>query len=107
MSTAMSSTKRSSSILSSTRLLGPKRTSLSRPQRLMLELSPTRYAAAWFFIVTFHIACGSYLICVAVTYWFLTTGTMPFYVSDYSLTGTKYYHFYGFVFGVVGGMHGV
>ncbi|OWZ22550.1 hypothetical protein PHMEG_0002742 [Phytophthora megakarya] len=75
--------------------------------RLTLELSPTVFTAAWIFIVIFHTACTTFLICVAVTYWFLTTGTMPFYVSDYSLTGTQNYHFYGFMFGLVGGIHGV
>ncbi|GMF26275.1 unnamed protein product [Phytophthora fragariaefolia] len=93
--------------MSSTRDLQRKRTSSSGPQPLTLELSPTAYIAMWFFIVVFHTACGTFLICVAVTYWFLTTGTMPFYVSDYSLTGTQYYHFYGFAFGMVGGMHGI
>ncbi|KAE9029291.1 hypothetical protein PF001_g26085 [Phytophthora fragariae] len=42
-----------------------------------------------------------------MTYWYLTTDTMPFYVSIWSLKGTENYRFYGVVFGMVGGMHGV
>ncbi|KAG7395716.1 hypothetical protein PHYBOEH_003321 [Phytophthora boehmeriae] len=42
-----------------------------------------------------------------MTYSFLTKGTMPFYVAIWSLTGTDRYRFYGFVFGLVGGMHAV
>lgn len=60
------------------------------------------YTAAWFFIVLFHAACGTFLICVAMTYWYLTTDTLPFYVSIWSLKSIENYKFYGVVFGMVG-----
>ncbi|KAE9284653.1 hypothetical protein PF008_g27107 [Phytophthora fragariae] len=78
-----------------------------RESSVTLELSPVFYAAAWVFIVLFHAACGTFLICMAMTYWFLTTSIMPFYVSLWSLKGIEHYRFYGVVFGIVGAMHGV
>ncbi|KAE9012510.1 hypothetical protein PR001_g15647 [Phytophthora rubi] len=41
-----------------------------------------------------------------MTYWYLTTDTVPFYVSIWSLKGTENYRFYGAVFGIVGAVHG-
>ncbi|KAE9073381.1 hypothetical protein PF010_g25096 [Phytophthora fragariae] len=78
-----------------------------RESSVTLELSPVFYAAAWVFIVLFHAACGTFLICMAMTYWFLTTSIMPFYVSLWSLKGIEHYRFNGVVFGIVGAMHGV
>ncbi|KAG7388062.1 hypothetical protein PHYPSEUDO_013181 [Phytophthora pseudosyringae] len=93
--------------MSSTTALQAKSASPRRAALLVLELKPAVYAAAWFLIVAFHAACGVYLICVAMTYWFLTTGTMPFYAAIWSLQGTTNYHFYSVVFGIVGAMHGI
>ncbi|KAE9046815.1 hypothetical protein PR001_g744 [Phytophthora rubi] len=73
----------------------------------MLVLLPVLFAAAWVFIVLFHAVCGTFLICVAMTYWYLTTGIAPLCVSIWSLKGVENYRFYGVVFGIVGGMHGV
>ncbi|KAE8911588.1 hypothetical protein PF005_g21942 [Phytophthora fragariae] len=78
-----------------------------RESSLTLELSPVLYAAAWVFIVLFHAVCGTFLICVAMTYWYLTTGIAPFSVSIWSLRGIENYRFYGVMFGIVGAMHGV
>ncbi|KAE9270259.1 hypothetical protein PF008_g30658, partial [Phytophthora fragariae] len=58
-------------------------------------------------IVLFHAACGTFLIFVAMAYRFLTTDTMTFFVSMWSLKGTEHYRFYGVMFGIVGAMHGV
>ncbi|KAE9004651.1 hypothetical protein PR003_g18536 [Phytophthora rubi] len=80
---------------------------LQREPSLTFELSPVLYAAAWVFIVLFHAACGTFLVCVAMTYWYLTSETMPFYVSIWSLKGIKNYRFYGVVFGIVGAMLGL
>ncbi|KAE9357886.1 hypothetical protein PR003_g1556 [Phytophthora rubi] len=71
-----------------------------------LKLSRVLHAAAWVFIVSFHTVCGIFLVCVAMTYWYLTTDTVPFYVSIWSLKGTENYRFYGAVFGIVGAVHG-
>ncbi|KAE8967702.1 hypothetical protein PR003_g24809 [Phytophthora rubi] len=79
----------------------------SREPGLTLELSPVLYTAAWVFIVLFHAACGTFLICVAMAYWCLTMDSMPFFVSMWSLKGTENYRFYGVMFGIVGAMHGV
>ncbi|KAH7481807.1 uncharacterized protein KRP23_4984 [Phytophthora ramorum] len=87
--------------------LQQKNGSPRRAPQLILELSPVLYSAAWLFIVVFHAVCGAYLICAAMTYWYLTKGIMPFYVSIWSLTGIQNYRFYGVVFGIVGGMHGL
>ncbi|KAE9012270.1 hypothetical protein PR003_g15007 [Phytophthora rubi] len=56
-----------------------------REPSLTLDLSPVLYAVAWVFIVLFHAVCGTFLICVAMTYWYLTTGIAPFSVSIWSL----------------------
>ncbi|KAE9002619.1 hypothetical protein PF001_g8033 [Phytophthora fragariae] len=71
-----------------------------------LKLSRVLHATAWVFIVSFHTVCGIFLVCVAMTYWYLTTDTVPFYVSIWSLKGTEKYRFYGAVFGIVGAVHG-
>ncbi|KAE9261808.1 hypothetical protein PR003_g33789, partial [Phytophthora rubi] len=42
-----------------------------------------------------------------MTYWYLITDTVPFYVAIWSLKGTEYYRFYGVMFGIVGAMHSV
>ncbi|KAE9006839.1 hypothetical protein PF011_g11399 [Phytophthora fragariae] len=70
-------------------------------------LPPVLFAAACVVIVLFHAVCGTFLICVAMTYWYLTTGIAPLCVSIWSLKGIENYRFYGVVFGIVGGMHGV
>jgi len=93
--------------MSSSTALQAKSASPRREQLLTLELKPVLYALAWLFIVSFHAVCGAYLICVAMTYWYLTKDIMPLYVANWSLTGTTNYKFYGVVFGVVGAMHGV
>ncbi|KAE8880164.1 hypothetical protein PF005_g13664 [Phytophthora fragariae] len=94
--------------MSSTEVLQQK-SAIYQPREpsLTLELSPALYTAAWVFIVLIHAACGSFLICVAMTYRYLTTATMTFYVSMWSLKGTEHYRFYGVMFGIVGAMHGV
>ncbi|KAF4143521.1 hypothetical protein GN958_ATG07254 [Phytophthora infestans] len=91
--------------MSSSTVLQPKSSSPQRASLLTLELSLAVYTAAWLFIVLFHVACGVYLVCAAMTYWYLTKGVMPFYVTIWSLTGIQNYRFYGTVFGIVGGMH--
>ncbi|KAE9044205.1 hypothetical protein PR001_g5473 [Phytophthora rubi] len=78
-----------------------------REPSLTLELSPVLYTAAWMLIVLFHAACGSFLICVAMAYRYLTMDSMPFFVSMWSPKGTENYRFYGVMFGIVGAMHGV
>ncbi|KAE9039006.1 hypothetical protein PR003_g404 [Phytophthora rubi] len=94
--------------MGSTEVLQQK-SAISHPREpsLTLELSPALYTAAWLFIVLLHAACGSFLICVAMAYRFLTTDTMTFFVSMWSLKGTEHYRFYGVMFGIVGAMHGV
>ncbi|KAE8880185.1 hypothetical protein PF001_g30742 [Phytophthora fragariae] len=72
-----------------------------REPSLTLELSPVLYTAAWMLIVLFHAACGTFLIFVAMAYRFLTTDTMTFFVSMWSLKGTEHYRFYGVMFGIV------
>ncbi|KAG1699781.1 hypothetical protein DVH05_012674 [Phytophthora capsici] len=94
--------------MSSDAALQPKQGTTAQTSLLTLELSPSVYVIAWLFILSFHAVCGVYLICAAMTYWYLTSGTvMPFYVSIWSLTGIDNYRFYGVMFGIVGGMHGL
>ncbi|KAE8958735.1 hypothetical protein PR001_g30959 [Phytophthora rubi] len=94
--------------MSSTAVLQQKSANTrQREPILTLELSPALYNTAWFFIVLLHAACGTFLICVAMTYWYLITDTVPFYVAIWSLKGTEYYRFYGVMFGIVGAMHSV
>ncbi|KAL3674021.1 hypothetical protein V7S43_001704 [Phytophthora oleae] len=94
--------------MSSKMTLQPKQAGPPQSLLLTLELSSAVYAAAWLFIVSFHALCGVYLICAAMTYWYLASGrVMPFYVSIWSLTGIDNYRFYSVVFGIVGGMHGL
>ncbi|ETI43918.1 hypothetical protein F441_11210 [Phytophthora nicotianae CJ01A1] len=91
--------------MSASKVLRPKSASLSRVSLLTVEQSSAVYAIAWVFIVLFHVACGAYLICAAMTYWYLTKGSMSFYVSTWSLTGNENYRLYGAVYVIVGGIY--
>ncbi|KAG7388059.1 leucine-rich repeat containing G protein-coupled receptor 4 [Phytophthora pseudosyringae] len=79
----------------------------SRHHQLTLTVSRAVFVSVWSIIAVLHAACGGYLVCTAMAYWFLSTPNMALYTTIWSVNGNENYRLYGVVFGFIGGLHAV
>ncbi|GMF50983.1 unnamed protein product [Phytophthora fragariaefolia] len=83
---------------------------ISKPKaqvELTESLSPFEFVAVWALLLALHGLCGSYLIAVAMLYFFMENPLMAYNANLLALPEHRYFRLFGALVGILGGLHGL